>query len=344
MLDAHLSDSGSMQSSILPSRSPRAVVFVSLAIALCSALLAAAPALAVNPGGAPAPSATAPATPGAQAPAPAPASPPATDSAARKRLVISGAGDGHGVGMSQDGALGFAEHGWSWQAILAHYYTGTSLGTVPATTIVKVLIHGKVHPMPIERYVQGVVGAEVSPDWPIAALEAQAVASRTYAITAHAGGSRFDVYADTRSQMYLGKKAETQRTNEAIAATAGQIVTFGGNPAITYFFASSGGQTESAQNAWPGSAPEPWLLGVTDPYDTGPLHRWTVTIPFKQAARDLKGLLQGSLRGIQVARRGSSPRIVSAYVVGSKGRTLVSGPELAARLGLYSTWAYFAVR
>ena len=45
--------------------------------------------------------------------------------------------------------------------------------------------------------------------WPLAALEAQAVASRTYALTDHAGGSRFDVYADTRSQVYLGAKAHT---------------------------------------------------------------------------------------------------------------------------------------
>src|ERR1700733_2187292 len=40
-------------------------------------------------------------------------------------LLIDGAGDGHGVGMSQEGAFGYAEHGWSYQAILSHYYTGT---------------------------------------------------------------------------------------------------------------------------------------------------------------------------------------------------------------------------
>lgn len=246
--------------------------------------------------------------------------------------------------MSQDGALGYAEHGWSYQAILAHYYTGTALGTAPAGTIVKVMIHGKVHRIPLEAYVRGVVAAEVSADWPMAALQAQAVASRTYAITAHAGGSKFDVYADTRSQMYLGKKGETPQTNAAVEATAGQIVTYEGTPAITYFFASSGGQTESVQNAFPGAAPEPWLVGVPDPYDGGPLHTWTKTIAFPAAARDLKGLVMGSLKGIQVIARGSSPRIVSAYVLGSKGRTLVSGAELAARLGLCSTWAYFKTR
>ena len=61
--------------------------------------------------------------------------------------------------------------------------------------------------------------------WPLAALEAQAIASRTYALTDHAGGARFDVYSDTRSQVYRGVAAETAQTNAAVAATAGQIVT-----------------------------------------------------------------------------------------------------------------------
>ncbi len=78
--------------------------------------------------------------------------------------------------------------------------------------------------MPLERYVRGVVAAEMPSSWPLAALEAQAIASRTYALTDHAGGSRFDVYSDTRSQVYLGHAAETAATNAAVAATAGQIV------------------------------------------------------------------------------------------------------------------------
>ncbi|HTA14348.1 MAG TPA: SpoIID/LytB domain-containing protein, partial [Solirubrobacteraceae bacterium] len=158
-------------------------------------------------------------------------------------LVIDGAGDGHGVGMSQEGALGYAEHGWSYTSILSHYYTGTAIGQAPANTSVKVLLRGKVRQIALETYVRGVVAAEVSSSWAMAALQAQAVASRTYAITAHAGGSKFDVYSDDRSQVYLGKAAETSRTNAAVTSTAGQIVTYGGQPAITYFFASSGGHT-----------------------------------------------------------------------------------------------------
>lgn len=259
-------------------------------------------------------------------------------------LLIEGAGDGHGVGMSQDGALGYAQHGYSYQAILAHYYQHTALGQAPPGTVVRVLVHGKVKRVPLETYVRGVVSAEVPASWPMAALEAQAIASRTYALTAHAGGSSFDVYSDTRSQMYLGRAAETPSTNAAVAATAWQIVTYAGQAAITYFYADSGGHTESVQYGFPGSTPQPWLVGVADPYDVGPLSKWNVAIGFAAAAKRLRGLLDGAFRGIEVTQRGSSPRIVSAYLLGSKGRTQVSGPQLAARLGLEDTWAYFSVR
>jgi SpoIID/LytB domain protein len=259
-------------------------------------------------------------------------------------LVITGAGNGHGVGMSQDGALGYAQHGYSYEAILAHYYTGTTLGLAPTGAYVRVLVGSKVQRVPLERYVRGVVSAEMPSSWPPAALEAQAVASRTYALTAHSGGSRFDVYSDTRSQVYRGVAAETAQTNAAVTATAGQIVTYRGEPAITYFSASSGGTTENAENVFLGSAPEPWLQGVPDPLDSGPSHDWTLTMSFAAAAARLKGLVKGTFRGIEVLKRGVSPRIVAAEVLGTGGPTPVSGPEVASRLGLESSWAYFSVK
>jgi SpoIID/LytB domain protein len=258
-------------------------------------------------------------------------------------LLIEGAGDGHGVGMSQDGAYGYAEHGWSDGAILAHYYTGTTIGQAPSGSVVKVLEGAKVVKVPLERYVRGVVSAEMPSSWPMAALEAQAIASRTYALTDDAGGSRFDVYSDTRSQMYVGAAAETAQTNAAVAATAGQIVLYGGQPAITYYFASSGGMTENNENSFLDSQPEPWLRGVPDAYETKS-SSWKLSMSFASVAARLKGLVRGSFRGIEVLRRGVSPRILAAQVLGSRGNTSVSGPELEARLGLDSAWAYFSVK
>src|SRR5262249_39914405 len=127
-------------------------------------------------------------------------------------LVIEGTGNGHGVGMSQDGALGYARHGFTYQQILAHYYSGTTLGRAPANGFVKWLMGGRAKRARPERYVRGAGPAEVSSSWRAAAREARVAASRTYALTDHAGGSRFDVYSDPRSQVYRGAAAETAAT------------------------------------------------------------------------------------------------------------------------------------
>lgn len=271
---------------------------------------------------------------------PAPGARAATPSST---LLIEGAGEGHGVGMSQDGAGGLARHGWSYQQILAHYYTGTALGLASSTAKVRVLVGGRVLTLPLERYVRGVVAAEMPSSFPLAALEAQAIASRTYALTSHAGGSRFDVYSDTRSQVYLGAAAETSRTNSAVAATAGQVVTYQGRPVTTYFFASSGGMTENIEDSFLGSEPQPWLKGVLDPYE-GTASRWSLSMSFHAAGVRLRGLYRGRFHGIEVLHRGASPRITGALVLGTAGNGRVSGPELASILGLGSTWAYFSAR
>ncbi len=347
--------------------------------------------------------------------------------AAAPSLVISGAGDGHGVGLSQEGALGYADHGYGYAAILAHYYTGTGLAPAPPGHTVRVLLasgrtrltvsgaaqadghrlsaranyavsasggslvlrsRGRglraaqlvvrgtgvlrvgldgsapaayrgsleilaaaggmdvINVVALDDYTRGVVAEEASPSWPAAALEAQAVASRSYALSSHerVGADGFDVYADTRSQAYGGVAAETPSTNAAVAATAGQIVTYAGKPVLTYFFASSGGFTEDIENAFPGAPAAPWLRGVPDPYDGGPLHRWTRSLRFVDAAAILSGLVHGSFEGIEVLKRGYSPRILTAEVLGSGGDTPVSGDDLATRFGLPATWAYFSVR
>jgi stage II sporulation protein D len=195
----------------------------------------------------------------------------------------------------------------------------------------------------LEQYVRGVVAWESPSSWPIEALKAQAVAARTYAITTSKGGDGWDQYADTRSQVYGGISAETPTTDRAVAETSGHVVTYGGKPVTTYFFSTSGGRTEDVENVWPGGSAAPWLRSVEDPYDrTSPRHRWRLeSMTMGEAGKKLSGLVKGRLRGIEVLSRGRSPRIIAADVVGSRGRTRVSGALLRARLGLYDTWAYF---
>jgi stage II sporulation protein D len=199
-----------------------------------------------------------------------------------------------------------------------------------------------VNSLGLESYVRGVISRESPSSWPIEALKAQAVAARTYAITTSRGG-QFDHYPDTRSQVYGGVDAETPTTDQAVRETAGEVVTYEGEPVITYFFSTSGGQTEDVENTPLGNAPRPWLKSVEDPYDNlSPKHKWgPVRMTLKQAGVKLRGLVKGKFEGIEVVRRGRSPRVVVADIIGSDGRTRTTGGVLRARLGLNDTWAYF---
>src|SRR5262249_56825325 len=58
-------------------------------------------------------------------------------------FLFTGHGWGHGVGMSQYGAQGYAENGWTYDAILAHYYPGTTLAQTPTSTIRVLLASGQ---------------------------------------------------------------------------------------------------------------------------------------------------------------------------------------------------------
>jgi stage II sporulation protein D len=199
-----------------------------------------------------------------------------------------------------------------------------------------------VNALPLDDYIQGVIVGEMPASWPQPALEAQAVVARSYALVTDAGGAIYDQYPDTRSQMYYGMSRETAGANQAVRSTAGAVVMYGDRVASTYYFSTSGGRTENIENSWPGSSPVPYLKSVDDPYDNlSPKHRWRFV--WSKSALDAKlgGFVKGRLKTIKVTKRGVSPRIVAAKVIGTRGTVNVTGPELRSRLGLFDTWAYF---
>jgi stage II sporulation protein D len=117
---------------------------------------------------------------------------------------------------------------------------------------------------------------------------------------------------------------------------------YGNSVASTYYFSTSGGRTENIENSWPGSSPVPYLESVDDPYDNlSPRHRWRFVWAKSKLDAKLGSFVKGTLKSVKVTKRGVSPRIVSAQVIGTRGTVNVSGPQLRARLGLYDTWAYF---
>ena len=184
----------------------------------------------------------------------------------------------------------------------------------------------------IDGYAMGVVANEMPSSWSQAALRAQAVAARSFALAISGGGS-FDVYDDTRSQVYGGKASETPPTNRACRHTQHQVVRYRGHVATTYYFSSSGGRTEAVQFGFPGATPVRYLKSVKDPYDRiSPDHSWRVRYSQSEMQSRLSGLFAGRLRKVKVLKRGDSPRIV-ARTRGRLARQLEDRPARTSRPG-----------
>jgi stage II sporulation protein D len=196
-----------------------------------------------------------------------------------------------------------------------------------------------VNALTVDNYVKGVIPNESPPSWPPAELKAQAVASRSFALTAGVGGNGFDLYADTRSQVYKGLESEYASSNRAAEETRGQVVMYNGKVAETLFSACSGGHTESIQNVFGGPA-IPYLQGVPDPYDYYcPLHEWTLKFSGPEISSKLG--VPGRLKQVVVTKHGVTPRIISAKLIGTSGVSTVTGTDIEAALGGYGTWMTF---
>ena len=191
----------------------------------------------------------------------------------------------------------------------------------------------------LEDYLRGVVGAEMPASWPREALRSQAVAARSFAVCTRRPDAPFDVYADTRSQVYRGVAAEAPAAVAAVAATRGLVVMAGAGVASTFFHASSGGRTAAVQDAFPGSPPLPYLVSVDDPYDRqSPHHDWTVTLSSVEIARRLGTAVPGELRGLSVVAVTASGRAATVRVTGTHGVRDLDAATARTLLGLRSTW------
>jgi stage II sporulation protein D len=190
----------------------------------------------------------------------------------------------------------------------------------------------------LEDYLVGVVSTENPGYWPQAALRAQAVASRTYALSHLRPSSDFDLYPDDRSQNYHGLQKEFPSAAAAVAATRGQVVLFDGRPIEAFFSASNGGLTSGVEGVW-GGPPLPYLISRPDPYDArSPARNWG---PVKVSVDKLRSAFPGlpsGIAGVTVSRNGAE-RAATVTFVGIDGSSYaVGGRAFQQRLGLRSTF------
>ena len=212
-----------------------------------------------------------------------------------------------------------------------------------------------INSVPLEEYLYGVVPQEVVPSWPAAALEAQAVAARTYALHTmeQNKGKLYDVSNSTDHQVYSGMSGEYQATTNAVNKTKGVVMLYNQRPINALFHSDGGGYTEDSVNVW--GSDVPYLKGVKD-FSTGTsTSNWTVTTSRQALESKLNAASKGvgKLKSIQLtplgkpgqqtSDRGVSGRIKSATFIGTSGKTTVDGDSLRSILGLKSTLFDFYV-
>lgn len=377
-------------------------------------------------------------------------------------FVITGTGYGHGVGLSQWGALAMAREGWTAAQILRHYYTGTKVAPVPDDVALRV---GLMSQVPIVRIraegdatlrvrlnarqvalaageivhlsvrdgrvwvrvrtgdatrslgtvarvgitwlpamqdgdaVAEVVGpgeefgsggryrrgslevglsgstpqlavvsivslhdeylfgiAEVTPTWPQAALQAQVIASRSYALDAYADGVRSDCLCHVNDgdapyydQTYRAADVEdgvggdtwmAAVTATAADETSGRAVLYEGTPIRAFYTASTGGRTMSAEAVW-GGTDYPWAVSVDDSWSLrvpeNPYRTWTVTVDRDQMEQ-IVGI--DDLMRLRVGARWSPGGSVRSFTaVGLSGETApITAAQLRSTFGLKSAY------
>jgi stage II sporulation protein D len=187
----------------------------------------------------------------------------------------------------------------------------------------------------LDAYLLGVVPGEVPKEWPVEALKAQAVAARSYALASLVKGREWNLYADTLGQAYYGVGREAASTSSAVSATRGQVLTFAGKIATTFYYSSSGGRTASSQDVF--GVPYGYLQAFDDPWDTvSPFHRWEPRVLTAGGLAKALGLPSPVVDVLAAPTPSGRPATVTLTTKDGATVELRAG-DVRARLGLRST-------
>jgi len=192
-----------------------------------------------------------------------------------------------------------------------------------------------------EKYVQGVVPAEVGNEWPEEALKAQAIAARTFSWWTVLNSrttllnSTYDLDDTVEYQAYLGTSNHTVLTDNAVSSTANQVMKYDGKVIRAFFSADSGGKTESSENAF--GVALPYCVSKTELYDvTKTTTSWTDKI----SLADIGKAFSQTVRSLEVSAADidESGRASKVTLTTADGKTIkVSGPIFRQALKLRST-------
>jgi stage II sporulation protein D len=230
------------------------------------------------------------------------------------------------------------------------------VGALKATAPAFLLINGKgyrgvieifpadkgllvVDELPLEDYLVGLINCEISSQWPIEAVKAQAVIARSYAVYQKAArkNALYHLESSVMDQVYEGSDIEDSRAIRGVRETSGEVLTYAGSVIQAFYHSSCGGHTEAAENVW--GNPVPYLTGVDCKYClAAPSVSWQQTISLRKLETLLKnaGYQVAGLREIRPGRHYGSGRLQEVSIFSAKGRLTISAVNFRKAIG-YST-------
>tara|TARA_B100000700_G_scaffold328806_1_gene447895 strand:+ start:1091 stop:2296 length:1206 start_codon:yes stop_codon:yes gene_type:complete len=185
----------------------------------------------------------------------------------------------------------------------------------------------------LEKYLKSVVGSEMPKEFPLSALQAQAIAARTYALKLIGKNKLYDVHSTQANQVYLGLEAETAKTNRAVRSTNSLALFYENKLINAVFHSSSGGRTEDSGKVWKYQLP--YLRSVIDYDQNSEKYRWST----KFTSKELKIIFPqlGDINGLQVVEKSNTNRVIEVIIYGSDKVKTISGKDLRTKLKLLST-------
>ncbi|WP_413683746.1 SpoIID/LytB domain-containing protein [Prochlorococcus sp. MIT 1011] len=184
----------------------------------------------------------------------------------------------------------------------------------------------------LEKYLKSVVGSEMPKEFPLAALQAQAIAARTYALKLLGKNEVFDIHSTQASQVYLGLEAETAKINRAVRSTSSLALFYENKLIEAVFHSSSGGRTENSGQVWKYQLP--YLRSVIDYDQNSTKYRWSKKISSSELDKIFSDI--GGLNSIQIKRKSNSDRVLVIKLYGPRGTRNISGKNLRKNLKLLS--------
>ena len=185
----------------------------------------------------------------------------------------------------------------------------------------------------LEKYLKSVVGSEMPKEFPLAALQAQAIAARTYALKLLDKNKPFDLHSTEASQVYLGLESETAKINRAVQSTRSLSLFYKNKLIDAVFHSSSGGRTENSGQVWKYQLP--YLKSVVDYDQNGTKYKWINKFTSEKLEKEFSDL--GTLNSIQIIEKSNTGRVLNVILYGTYGNKIISGKNLRDKLQLLST-------